>query len=90
MLDANYAVIIGGNLSEVAAYAKLDLGWKRLSVSVWADEDGCEVRYAGMPSRLERVSVGSKVYLVGTYWNRDDWWEMEEAIIARALQIHHL
>ena len=84
------AFIVGETLPEVSNYAHLDLGWERLSATIWADDEGNEVRYVTQSNRLLNADRGATVYLVGSYYDRDDWYEIEEIIETQKLKIKNL
>lgn len=84
------AFIVGFNYSHVAHFARDDLGWAHLEKGVWQDDDGRLVRYVRHASDFDGRPSGVRVYLVGAFDQREDWWTLDDAIRERGCERHYL
>lgn len=84
------AYIVGFDYRSVVAFARDDLGWRRVEPGMWIDDDGRYVRLVRNAETFQRVSAGRRVYLVGSFDQREDWWEVDDAIRARGCERFYL
>lgn len=84
------AYIVGFDYRSVVAFCRDDLGWRRVEPGLWIDDDGRYVRFARGIATFGRQASGRRVYFVGEFHQREDWWALDDAIRGRGCDRYYL
>jgi hypothetical protein len=69
-------------IEAIATYAWRDLGWQRMSLTSWKNEDGVLVKYLDRAEQLHGTRA-ILVYLAPGFDQRDNWWKLDEMMQQR-------
>ena len=79
------AFIVGVTAARIDDEVRRELGWPRINLTTWEDDDGRHVKYLNDPAQLHGVEAGTICYLAKGFDERDDWHELETAILERQM-----
>lgn len=89
MLDDEVKFVTGASLNSIATDIRRDLHWDRVSAHRWRDENDQIITYLHDASQLRGIRR-SRVYLLPGYDDRDNWWELQDAMRERGSEIEFI
>lgn len=84
-MSDDFAFIVGFNAARIDDEVRRELGWPRINLTTWEDDDGRRVKYLNDPDQLQGVPAGTICYLAKGFDDRDDWQRLESALLQQQL-----